>query len=96
MKKNLLKSMLMMIVFCFFVTSNVFAEKKISLNTNGENSKITPIVVNGSSMLPLRDTLNIFRCDEISWDKKTSTILFFFSSCLTIHKILCKNFYTNP
>ncbi len=74
MKKNLFKVILSIIVLSFCIKSNAFAEQEISLKINGENSKIKPIVVNGSAMLPLRDILNVVGCDSIRWNQKTSTV----------------------
>lgn len=74
MKRNLFRAIWTMMILCFIATLNIYATQRLSLDINGESSKIKPIVVNGSAMLPLRDTLNILGCDDILWDQKTSTV----------------------
>lgn len=65
LKRNLFKPILSIIILSFCITFNAFAEQEISLKINGENSKIKPIVVNGSAMLPLRYILNVVGFDSL-------------------------------
>lgn len=74
MIKNKFKIVLTILIFSFFATTNTFAAEENLLYINGENSNIKPVIVNGSALLPLRDILGVFKCDNINWDQETSTI----------------------
>ncbi len=77
MKRKILKIAIASAIIINLLASTIFAsnnnDKKL-LMVNGESSKIKPVIVNDSAMLPLRDTLDVFKYDNITWDHKTKTV----------------------